>query len=446
MPTVERVREWLGERVPAHSLAALRIGFGLVMLIATIRFAALGWIDSLYVAPPFHFTYYGFSWVHPWPAPLLHAHFVLLGIAALAVALGAFHRVSSIAFVVLFGYVELLDVTTYLNHYYAITLVGILLAATPAANVASVDAWRARRRGQPLPETVPRAAVFVFRAQLGIVYFFAGVAKLGADWLLHAEPLRTWLLTQTDFPLVGPWLAAPWLAFAMSWAGAVFDLTIPVWLSIARTRPFAYAAVVVFHVVTGLLFPIGMFPWVMIGLTPIFFAPDWPLRLRRRSARAPSEPSGAALSPGWTFALAIWLLIQTAMPLRHFLYRGNVLYTEEGFRWGWLVMIVERQGSITYRVETPDGRQRDATPDDLTPFQRRMMATQPDLILQYAHHLRERYAREGQRVRVFADAWVSTNGHRRRRLVDPTVDLAAEEDSVFGFDWVLTEDDPRGID
>lgn len=436
---MDRARAWLGERVAAHSLAALRIAFGALMVLATLRFASYGWIDSLYLQPSFHFTYYGFGWVHPWSAPLLYAHFALLGVAAFFVAIGLFHRVSTIVFLVLFAYVELLDVTTYLNHYYAITLVTVLLARTPAANVMSVDAWLAKRRGSPLPKDVPRAAVNVFQAQLAIIYFFAGVAKLNADWLLHAEPMSIWLMARGDMPVIGGWLAQPWVAFAMSWAGAAFDLTIPIWLSISRTRPYAYAAVVVFHVATAALFPIGMFPWVMIGLTPIFFPPSWPLR------RVVAPKAGTLALPS-TIAIALWLAIQIALPLRHHLYSGDVLETEEGFRYAWYVMIVERQGRTTFRVAVGEGPELDAEPEDLTDLQRRMMATQPDLILQYAHHLRDRYAAQGHHVRVYADAFVSTNGTRRRRLIDPRVDLAAEDDSLFGFPWVLTEDDPRGSD
>ncbi len=435
---MERLRGWLGERVSACSLAALRIAFGLLMLIATIRFAANGWIDSLYLQPMFHFTYYGFGWVHPSAAPLLYAHFVALGVAALFVTLGLFHRISTIAFLVLFAYVELLDVATYLNHYYAITIVALLLACVPAANVMSVDAWLAKRRGRPLPEDVPFAAVFVFRAQLAIIYFFAGLAKLGSDWLFHAEPMTTWLLGRSDLPIVGTWLAQPWMAFAFSWAGVAFDLTIPLWLSIARTRPIAYAAVVVFHVATALLFPIGMFPWVMIGLTPIFFAPDWP---RAGGVVVLAAPAPLGLAP--TLAIAAWLTLEVALPLRHHFYAGDVLQTEEGFRYSWMVMIVERQGFTTFRVVGDDGIERDRSPDDLTELQRRMMATQPDLILEYAHHVRDEYASRGEPVRVYVDAFVSTNGHPRRRLIDPSVDLAAVEDSIFGFSWVLTEDDPR---
>lgn len=444
------LRRFFGERVDASSLAVLRMVFGTLMLWATVRFAAHGWIDELYVAPRFHFTYYGFSWVHPWPARLLYAHFVLLGVASLLVALGVLYRVAIVLFTLLFVYVELLDVATYLNHYYAITLVAVLLCFLPAANVLSLDALRARRRGAPKPATVPRAAVALLRIQLGIVYFFAGVAKLQADWLLRAEPLTTWLSARTDAPLVGPLLALPGVPLGMSWAGALFDLTIPLWLSLRRTRAAGYAAVVVFHAVTAQLFQIGMFPWVMIGLTPIFFEPDWPRRLYRRLRRQ-APPSGAIPNRQakqtkpigrltWS-AMVVWLSVQLLLPLRHFIYPGNVLATEEGFRWSWHVMVAERGGVATFRVVDDGGRTHEVSPSrELTPLQARMMATQPDLILAYAHHLRDEYARRGEHVRVYADVFVSTNGRPARRLIDPEADLASRRDTLWGFyPWVLHE-------
>ncbi len=438
---VTALRLFLGQRVPGHSLAALRILFGTLMLVATIRFASRGWIDELYVQPSFHFTYWGFGFVHPWPAPLLYAHFALLGVAALFVAIGLHYRVAIVSFLVLFGYVELLEVTTYLNPYYAITLFSALLSFVPAANVLSVDAWRARNRGEPLDESVPRAAILLLRAQIGVVYFFAGVAKLHPDWLLRAEPLATWLAARSDVPILGPLLAYRFVPHAMSWAGAIFDLTIPLFLSFRRTRLLSYGIVVAFHVVTWALFPIGLFPWIMMGITPIFFAPDWPLRLARRRAGATTTPARPiARLP--LAAMAAWMAIQIAMPLRHHLYRGDVLETEQGFRWSWYVMIVERAGLASFRVVGEDGRVEEVSPSrELTPLQVRMMSTQPDLLLQYAHHLRDE--RAGERVRVYADVFVSTNGRPNHRLIDPTVDLAAVEDTVFGYDWVLTPDDPR---
>ena len=128
-------------------------------------------------------------------------------------------------------------------------------------------------------------------AQLGLVYVFAGLAKLNDDWLFHALPLGLWLPAHTGLPLVGPFLDVAVVAFAASWAGALFDLTIVGWLSWSRTRPFAYAAVVVFHGITAVLFPIGMFPWIMIASTLIFFGYDWPDRILARAGRWSARPA-----------------------------------------------------------------------------------------------------------------------------------------------------------
>lgn len=70
------------------------------------------------------------------------------------------------------------------------------------------------------------------------------------------------------------------MAYAFSWGGALFDLTIVVWLMWKRTRAMAYVALVVFHLMTYLLFPeIGVFQWLMMGAALLFFSPDWPRQL-----------------------------------------------------------------------------------------------------------------------------------------------------------------------
>src|SRR6185369_4772318 len=140
--------------------------------------------------------------------------------------------------------------------------------------------------------TVPAYCVYLLRFQLGVVYFFAGIAKLNGDWLLRAQPLRIWLAARADLPILGGFLAEPWVAWTASWAGAFFDLTIVGFLLLPRTRRAAFVAVVVFHVATGLLFPIGMFPWIMVAAATVFFAPDWPTRFglqRTRNTAAVGE-------------------------------------------------------------------------------------------------------------------------------------------------------------
>ena len=133
-----------------------------------------------------------------------------------------------------------------------------LLAVSPAGRHASLDGWirtRLRARAPREASSVPALWLFAFRFQVGVVYFFAGMAKLQPDWLLHGQPLAIWLSSQTDLPLLGPLFAVPGAPLAMSWAGFLFDTTIVLWLSLRRTRPYAYALVVGFPKCSGICRP-----------------------------------------------------------------------------------------------------------------------------------------------------------------------------------------------
>ncbi len=433
MRTLERsLLSRLVEPVDGASLAAFRVLFGGLMLIATLRFWAKGWVEALYVAPSMHLTYWGFGWVAPLPEPGMTLVFAALAVASALVMIGLFYRAAIVAFFLLFTYVELIDQAVYLNHYYLVSLLALLMATMPLDRVASLDAWR---RPEIAARGLPRWCVWTLRAQLGLVYFFAGVAKLQPDWLVDAQPLTGWLAARDDLPLLGPLLTLPGAAHAMSWGGALFDLSAPFALAHRATRPFAYAAVVGFHLVTGLLFQLGMFPWIMIGLTTIFFAPSWPRRWLGGPRRI--DPGARTRRPRWLApALAAWFAVQLALPIRHHAYDGDVLFTEEGMRFAWHVMIAEKAGRLELRAREGDREWLLDPSAELTLTQRRMMATSPDMILRYAHHVRDRYAREGRRVEVRAECWVALNGRPSRLLIDPDADLAAEPDGLGPRRWL----------
>ncbi len=445
--------------VSPDSLAVFRIIFGLLGVASVIRFAANGWIDELYIEPAYHFSYYGFGWVKPWPAWGMYLHFALLGLASLGVALGYRYRLSIAAFFLLFTYVELIDKTTYLNHYYFVSLVSFVMIFLPLNRAMSLDT----RRASPVDArpSIPMAAVWMLRAQIGMVYVFAGIAKLNPDWLLHAQPLRIWLYNSADAPLVDWLVRESWLPYAMSWAGALFDLTIVGWLLYSRTRPFAYAVLVAFHVATGLLFPtIGIFPLVMVGAALIFFEPDWPARLARRLRSQPGAPAIYVSAPAHrpedgalslpvrvVFVLGVvFLCVQAVLPLRHLAYPGNVRWNEEGYRFSWRVLVTEKTGLVKFRVSSPsiEGERLVYPERYLTPVQVERMATQPDMILETAHIVRDDFASRGyEGVEVRADAFVTFNGRPAARLIDPDVDLADVEPGIAPKHWILNRPEER---
>jgi hypothetical protein len=436
---VHRFAELAVRPVDAASLAAFRIIFGAVMCFGALRLIASGWIEPMYGEPKWAFKYAGFSWVEAWPAWGMYLHYAVLAILAVMIALGAFHRIVTLLFVIGFAYTQLIDVTNYLNHNYLVVLIGVQLALLPANAMWSIDA----RRDPAIRRTsIPAWMVWLLRFQIGVVYVFAGLAKLKADWLLHGQPLNLWLAARTEMPVLGRLFEEPWAAMAMSWAGFLFDTTIAFWLSWSRSRVLAYGALVVFHALTGYLLNIGMFPFIMTTSALIFFSPSWPRRVLSKLGRRVEEP---VLEPRFTppSRFVVWVIgchvaLQIALPLRHVVYPGSVLWNEDGMRFAWHVVVREKNGSVMFVAEFANGKRLEIPPRNyLTARQEREMAGQPDLILQLARHvgldLQERGFRDFQ---IHAVTAVSLNGRRPSPMIDPAIDLLNVRD-LGPRDWVL---------
>ncbi|MDP2345343.1 MAG: HTTM domain-containing protein [Deltaproteobacteria bacterium] len=419
--------------VDPAGLAAFRILFGVVVAAGAARFLASGFLDKLYGCDARYFRYPGLAWV-PVPSPdvigALYLAFIALGVL---IAAGLFFRVACAAFTILFTWVQLVDVTNYLNHYYLVVLLAFLLTLSPANARFSVDArWFGAGR-----RSIPFFFTALLRFQVGCVYVCAAIAKLGADWLVYGQPMGLWLPARDELPLLGPLLALPFVPLVFSLCGFLYDASI-VWLLLwRRTRPLAYVAVLVFHGLTFALFEIGMFPFIMVTTTTIFFHPSWPRRWVAKGADDVDAAPQRIARPVLALAM-LWVAFHVAFPLRCQVIGDDVLWDEAGMRWSWRVMVREKSGSLTYRVTRPGGRVVVVGPHDLlTPRQANEMIGQPDLILQLAHHIRDDFAAGGVVVEVRADALVSLNARRTHRFVDPTVDLALVEDTAGRPAWIL---------
>jgi Vitamin K-dependent gamma-carboxylase len=425
------------------------MAFGAILLIGTIRFVAKGWVNEFYVKPKFHFPFYGFEWVHPLPPAGMHFVFACMILTSAFIIAGLFYRLSVAAFLFCFTYVELIDKSYYLNHYYFVSLFTFLLLFAPAHRYFSLDI---RRRPSLRTEKVPSWTILMFQAQLCLVYFFAGLSKLTPDWMLDAMPLRIWLPANTGIPVLGPLLGQAWIAYVFSWCGALFDLSIGPLLWWKPSRKAAYGVVILFHLVTALLFKIGMFPYIMIAATVIFFSEDWHRRLLRALGdRAPLKAAAVLQhaevpaiprqrnSPAIRI-LCIFFLLQILVPMRFLLYPGHLFWTEEGYRFSWRVMLMEKSGTDFFYVKDPATGRRGEIINSryLTPFQERQMATQPDMILQYAHFLRDVYRRQGIADPVVTvQSYVTLNGSGSRLFIDSTVDLAQQTENFSHKTWIL---------
>ncbi len=430
----------LDQPVSAIPFVSFRIVFGLLMAFSAIRFVYLGWIDDHYIHPEFHFTYFGFSWVKPISAAGLYLLHLLMMLAAFGVALGRLYRISAIVLFLTFTYTELLDLTYYLNHYYFVSLICLWLIFIPEPDSKN---------------TLPAWCKWLIMFQLGVVYTFAGLAKINYDWLIEALPLRIWLPAHDDLPLIGKLLTFPETAYVFSWFGMIYDCTIVFFLLSNRTRPFAYITVIIFHILTGLLFQIGVFPLVMIGATLIFFSENWHQRFQHYITQIPllgglfvvlpsgeTEPSKFRTSFILRIVLTAYLIFQVFFPWRYLLYPGNLFWTEEGYRFSWRVMLVEKAGDATFYVkDSQTGREGIVyNREFLNAHQEKQMAYQPDMILQFAHFLGKHYSQNGvSKPEVRAEVYVTMNARPAQLLIDPKVDLMKVNDNWSPKSWILPE-------
>jgi vitamin K-dependent gamma-carboxylase len=490
-------RRRLHEPVDAASLGVFRLTFGWLVIYEVARTVLMGRVSAYFIEPEFHLTYLGFEWVRPLSAEGMYDYFGVFALAGFLVLLGLFYRAAAVVVFLCACYYFLLDAALYLNHMYLFCLVAFLMCFVGANRWAALDRqifrWDAK---------VPFWQIFLLRAQMFLVYFYAGIAKINSDWL-QGEPVRAWLHNRAGTPLIGPLLPHEPTVYLIAWGGLAFDLSIGFLLCWRRTRLFALPGVFFFHVTNKLLFNIGIFPEFALALTLLFLEPDWPRkvlalfsRLKERlvalaplpaadhgndedwdddedegeygfeygfedededeveqeqeaparAAAPPSPPGRQAWGPAF---VAVWLAVQLLLPLRHWLYPGDVAWTEEGHRYSWRMKLRDKAGRMEVTVRDPDtGREWKPDPEEhLTPWQINDATTRPDLTQQFARYIRDHYReREGlARAEVYVRAVCTVNRSQEADLIDPTVNLAEEPRNLWPKRWILRAKPPRTV-
>ncbi|TGK54170.1 vitamin K-dependent gamma-carboxylase [Leptospira kanakyensis] len=433
--------------VPSYSLHFFRIAYGFATSLLIFRYFYYGWIHSYFIKPTFFFKHFGFEWIHPLPPTFTYLLFGILLITALGIFLGYFLRFNLFVFTIGFTWFHFSDATIYLNHYYLISLLGFLLWLSPVSK-RNLPLWKWKDWIQTL-EPISKLWLYSFRLQMGLIYFFGGVAKLQPDWLLEALPLKLWLYqSEGKLPFLDPILGLPLTAYVFSWIGVVFDLSIPFLLCTKRFRFPAWFVVLFFHTFTSFLFPIGVFPIVMSLSSLIFFDPQWPIVLINKVFKKqsytfkenefPEESKQLTKANHFAFKeylLLTYLILQITIPFRHIFYPGQVIWTEDAIKFSWQVMVADKVGSAIFWINNQPIDPRDT----LTDYQYRMMTIQPEHILQFAKYLQKKeYERSGkQDLPVYVQSHVSINGKPAKPLFSPNEDLTKIKITFFPMQGLL---------
>ena len=411
MAILSRLRRWLAEPVDPFWLRWIRRGFGALMVIEMLRYLLFGWVRLYFVEPAFHFSYPGFEWVRPFPMAGMVALFLANGAAAAALMLGIRVRLAAGFFTCGWCYTTLIDQTYYQNHWVLVGWVGVFF--TLVGHEKNARRWVSA----------------LLKLQVGVVYVFAGLAKVNADWFV-GQPMTLWLSKRADWAHIGPLMALPEVGLMLSWLGLAFDLLIVPLLLWQRTRWAAFWIALGFHCANAVMFKIGVFPAMMVVLTTIFLP----------AHRIESSRVDGPVSMKLMVVLCAWLVVQVAVPLRHWFIPGDVAWTEEGHRFSWRMKTRSKVGSVVFHaLDIREGvHEVIHRPTDLTVHQYRKMATRPDMIRQYAVHLAAVRSNRGSgEWAVHADARAALNGRPASTLVDPTVDLVKADPAGLGASWII---------
>jgi vitamin K-dependent gamma-carboxylase len=430
-----RIRERLFQPIENTVLAFFRVVFGGIMLWEVWRYFEYGWVDEYFVDVPFMFKYFGFGWVLALPGDGPVYLFYAVAVLSACIMVGFLYRLVMPLFFITFSYVFLLDQTHYLNHFYLVSLFSFLMIFLPLNHTLSVDAWL---RPGMRTRVAPAWTLWTLRGQMAVAYIGGGIAKLNLDWL-RGEPMRLWMSERTYFPILGQWFTEEPLVYLFSYGGLLLDLLVVPLILWRRTRLFALALAITFHLSNSQLFGIGIFPYFSIAATLIFLPWEWFAAVRDALGTRLALPEMTATPPSTQRlilgVLGAYFVFQVLFPLRHFFYPGNVSWTEEGHKFAWHMRLRDKAADARFFVTTDATTQEVMLSDYLRPRQISQMSDRPEMLLQFAHYLRDQHGGDGVEVR--ASVLASLNNRAPQLLVDPSVDLGQQREDIFTADWLL---------
>lgn len=397
-----------------------------------------GWVHETFVESKFTFTFIGLEWLNILHGEWMNGYFAVMGAAGLMIMLGWYYRISAFTFFIMWAGVYFAQKSHYNNHYYLLMVMSFVMFLLPAHKSYSVDVKLGRTKKE---DTCPRVAIFYFIIQVGIIYVFASMHKLYPDWLA-VKPFDVWFKSKSDYWLIGPLLQETWFKYFIAYGGIIYDGSIVFLLLFKRTRLVAFILSIVFNLSNSAIFQIGIFPYLMIALSMLFFEPDQIRKIFFRK-KTQVEPVNKMLPLPITYALITYFVISIMVPLRHHLFPGDAHFTEEGHRLAWRMMLRAKTSHAAVTVmDKATGTEEIVDLDQyLSPLQKRKIGGYPDMLWSLAQRIKEDYKRNGKEVSVFVNASVSLNGRPYQALIDKETDLAAVKWERFKHsDWILTPD------
>jgi len=432
------MEKFLFRHIDNTPLIIFRIIFGLLLFLESIGAIFTGWITRTLVEPKFTFNFIGFEFLQPLPGNGMYYYYLVMGIFGFCVMVGYRYRLAMVSFFIMWSSVYLMQKSSYNNHYYLTALLSFLMIFQPANNYLSFDV---KRNPELKSISVPFWTSLLLMLQIGIVYFYGGIAKIYPDWL-QAIPVKLFLSSKVDYPLIGPLFTKEWFHYFLSYSGMLFDILIIPLLLFRKTRIFGFALSVFFHLFNAIIFQVGIFPFLSLSFAVFFF--DAKIIHKLFLKKKPFYDKNEIILPKrknyYYLLIGVYFTIQLLLPLRHWMIKENVLWTEEGHRLSWRMMLRSKDGYQSFTVvdKTTQKTESINLSDYLTQKQIGTLSTKPDVIWQFAQRLKKEYAKKDQDIAVYVKGSVGINGGIHQPLINDTIDIASVKWQHFKHaNWLL---------
>ncbi|TVZ58487.1 vitamin K-dependent gamma-carboxylase-like protein [Flavobacteriaceae bacterium MAR_2010_105] len=418
------MNKFLFKHIDNSALIVFRICFGILVIFESFGAILTGWVKHTFIDPKFTFSFIPFEWLQPLPGSWMYLYYAIMGILGIFITLGYKYRWSIIGFTLLWSASYFMQKSSYNNHYYLLILLSGFMAIVPANRYLSIDV---KLHPEIENNAMPNWCKWIFIAQLFIVYSYASIAKLYPDWL-SLSVIEILMKDKQDYALVGDVLQQRWLHGIVAYGGILFDGLIVPLLLWKPTRKWAFMVSIVFHIFNSFIFQIGIFPYMSLALCLFFFEPKiiQQLFLKKKTFYEDGEVKVPNNQKPVLVFFTFYFLIQIALPVRHWFIKDDVLWTEEGHRLSWRMMLRSRSGITSFKVVDKASKVEIPVKLEayLTAKQIRNVKTKPDMMWQFAQHLKRSYAKNGMEVEVYVNSYLKVNDNPVKPFIDPEVDLA----------------------
>ena len=238
---------------------------------------------------------------------------------AFLLAIGIQPRLGALLFLMCFGYLFLIDISFYNNHYYLWCLMAFLFVVVDTHQSYNIiDIIK-----QNFDKQITDISTQSFKILVSIVYLFAAFVKINPDWL-QGYPAILWFESKGVHN-------ANVLGLLMSYSGLFYDALMPILLWFFPRKAWVVIPYFAFHLINSFVFNIGMFPYIMMAAWLLFA-----IKNNNLSIFLPNKNTVFNLRK---ISLNIFFLYNILFPLRFLIYDGRTSWHRQGYYFSWRMML-----------------------------------------------------------------------------------------------------------